>query len=308
MENIYICPKCNNQRSLENCSCGYKINNLDKIYHFLDDSNYTSDFDKIGKFYNTDKENLILDAVAENINNVLNEGVVLDLGSGDGLFTNQLLKYNYKLISIDNSLVMLGKLINNVKNNHENLRVLRADARNIPLIDCSVDLVIANNLLHLVDIPELVIKEMKRVLKTGGMYVQISDGQNSVIIKESSVYDEIINYYTSNYWKLMNEYGFKPKVYPNDFNMHLHIGKEFSFLKSNKTEEFKYSGILRIKDFFNKELFISEYSKIDIPDIIHKKVYDETRLLIEEEFGKDYVNLETRYTAISSSIIDIYKK
>jgi ubiquinone/menaquinone biosynthesis C-methylase UbiE len=55
------------------------------------------------------------------------------------------------------------------------LTVCRANALDIPLMDCSVDATIANSVLHLISAPEIVVKEIHRVLKKGGKFITFDD-------------------------------------------------------------------------------------------------------------------------------------
>lgn len=101
------------------------------------------------------------------------ESTLLELGSGQGTLWEQ--GRNKKLITCkkvvlsDNS----SHMIDILKNKFSNTKILikQIDIMNIPYEDESFDMVIANSMLYHVANLSKAISEVKRVLKTGGIFL-----------------------------------------------------------------------------------------------------------------------------------------
>jgi SAM-dependent methyltransferase len=105
----------------------------------------------------------------------LNEGeVVLDLGSGGGI--DVLLSAKrvgptgkaYGLDMTDEMLALAEK--NKAEAGVENVEFLKGEIENIPLPDCSVDVIISNCVINLSTDKDQVLREAFRVLKPGGRF------------------------------------------------------------------------------------------------------------------------------------------
>lgn len=98
-----------------------------------------------------------------------NDMTLVDMGAGDGYLTRAVSPQVEKVIAVDISGEMLKEL--KKKAAHEgipNIQTLEADGCDIPMEDESVDIVCANMYLHHIEEPILAIKEMSRILKSGG--------------------------------------------------------------------------------------------------------------------------------------------
>ncbi|NIM91479.1 MAG: methyltransferase domain-containing protein [Candidatus Aminicenantes bacterium] len=96
-----------------------------------------------------------------------------DVGAGTGFITEGLIKRGLKVIAVDQSKAMLDKLkLKFPSSSQIDCRI--GEAEKLPVEDDSVDYVFANMFLHHVKNPQLAIKEMTRILKSGGKLV-ISD-------------------------------------------------------------------------------------------------------------------------------------
>ncbi|MDP2666535.1 MAG: class I SAM-dependent methyltransferase [Candidatus Diapherotrites archaeon] len=89
---------------------------------------------------------------------------VLDIGCGNGFFTHYFHEITPNVVGLDLSWVMLGS--------NENRSLIRGRAERLPFEDRSFDLVFCSNLLHHVETPLEVVKEMVRVSKK---YVVLSE-------------------------------------------------------------------------------------------------------------------------------------
>jgi malonyl-CoA O-methyltransferase len=97
-----------------------------------------------------------------------NDLTVLDLGSGTGFFTDLLASRYQQVIGLD----MSKKMLNFAKENrNKTIHWLEADAYKIPLQDNSIDFVYSNLMIQWCDPLDLVLDEIMRVLKPGGLFV-----------------------------------------------------------------------------------------------------------------------------------------
>ncbi len=103
---------------------------------------------------------------------------VLDIGSGSGtdvLFSALATGPKGKVFGIDITDAMIEKARANIeKMGAKNVKILKANATQIPLDDASVDVVTTNGVLNLVPDKKKALEEVYRVLKPGGR-IQISD-------------------------------------------------------------------------------------------------------------------------------------
>ena len=97
-----------------------------------------------------------------------NDLTALDLGAGTGFFTDLLASRYQQVIGVDIS----KKMLNFSKDNrNKSIHWLEADAYKIPLQDNSIDLVYSNLMIQWCDPLDLVLNEVIRVLKPGGLFV-----------------------------------------------------------------------------------------------------------------------------------------
>ena len=97
-----------------------------------------------------------------------NDLTALDLGAGTGFFTELLASRYQQVIGLDIS----KKMLNYAKDHRDNtIYWLEADAYKIPLQDKSIDLVYSNLMIQWCDPLDLVLDEVMRVLKPGGLFV-----------------------------------------------------------------------------------------------------------------------------------------
>lgn len=96
--------------------------------------------------------------------------VAADIGAGTGFITEGLLHRDVKVIAVDQSPAMLGRM--KTKFGAEgNVAYLTGDSSTLPIANESVDAVFANMYLHHVESPPDAIKEMVRILKPGGVLI-----------------------------------------------------------------------------------------------------------------------------------------
>lgn len=107
---------------------------------------------------------------AEIKNHVSEKDVVLECACGTGLLTLPMAQICKELIATDYSDGMLKQVQKKVKE-YSNTTIQKASILEIPFDDNKFDLVVAANVIHLLDEPEKALSEMKRVCKPGGKIV-----------------------------------------------------------------------------------------------------------------------------------------
>ncbi|MEK9522447.1 class I SAM-dependent methyltransferase [Streptomyces venezuelae] len=95
---------------------------------------------------------------------------LLDLACGTGLVTERLTRPGLRVLGADAAHAMLRVAADRAPG-----RVLRADARRLPLPDAALDAVAAVWLLHLVPFAAEIVAETARVLRPGGVLVATVD-------------------------------------------------------------------------------------------------------------------------------------
>ncbi len=100
-------------------------------------------------------------------------GHVLDIATGSGQFIDFLLDGLFsfdEIIGMDTSKKAGAAFAEKFKE-HPNIRFMKMDAAKMDFADASFDIVCISNSLHHMADPELVLTEMKRVLKPGGHFL-----------------------------------------------------------------------------------------------------------------------------------------
>lgn len=203
MKQFYLCPKCKAKMLLPGCdSCGYEIPFINSIYRFCDDISVKLEGNKKYIGYDDIGEDFEPEVTYWDANNTERYGVyavcgdliarkfgteikVLDLGAGLGTASIPLAKNGVYTIAADISTVMLGTAARRAKGRYDNLILTQMNAYDIMLPDESVDIVVENALIHLVNEPELVIKEISRVLKPGGSLIRYRSPRMTLTRKET---------------------------------------------------------------------------------------------------------------------------
>jgi ubiquinone/menaquinone biosynthesis C-methylase UbiE len=94
-------------------------------------------------------------------------GLIVDLGCGSGVFTDQLSRLGYKAVGLDIS----SKLVALGRNRYPGVEFLQGDVEYLPFSSSSLDGVLLSGLVHHLPDPSRCAAEVFRVLKPGGAFV-----------------------------------------------------------------------------------------------------------------------------------------
>jgi ubiquinone/menaquinone biosynthesis C-methylase UbiE len=136
--------------------------------------------------------------------------VVADIGCGNGKYLNLFSTYCYSMIGLDKSFEQVN-LAKDKCSEELNVSVIQADATEIPLVEHSVDVVLACWMLGTIlerDRQEQVIKEMKRICKPGGKIIFIENMPRSEFEALRGRFPDPLNR-TEEYNNFLMEQGFE---------------------------------------------------------------------------------------------------
>ena len=231
---------------------------------------------------------------AECISKMTGDGVVLDLGCGDGCITVPCAKNGTRIVAGDISNSMMTILQERARQNGvslENVTLCRMNALDIPIKDKSVDCVIANSVLHLISNPQKVLNEIYRVLKSGGQFICKEDapGKTPELGKdykaENEMYLRIVNEMYFEYWKELNDRGIAAKKYSWRFDRDAACRALFRDVETTKIERNK-PYFNRLADFWLPRFLGRGFSdQVDVPADLHKMVCDNVTAKCRGKYG-----------------------
>ena len=329
----FKCTSCGSSMSLPLCGCGYGIAISNNVYQLTNDPYIVKDnsakiqyigYEDIGEAYSSGAAFKLMadDEKYNRIANIIHNGTLLDLGCGDGLFTVPLLKRGINIVAMDISDKMLSLLFKRAESagaDTSNLIVCRANALDVPLLDESVDAVIANSMLHLISKPEKVVEEIYRVLKKGGKFISLEDkpttsatyAGNNLSDKEKSdneKHENMIGFFHKRYFEILkNEYNILGTRYSWKFDKEkicngLFADKEVIMIPIVNKMQYSF------KDSFLCRMQAKGYSdQSDVPHETHKVVYDRVLAELVDKYNRDA--LDTVYTGYENDVeITVYIK
>ncbi len=305
---MFLC--CNCKKTLP-CSCGNKVKYKDGIIQLTDmpDLNISTDnkyigYEHIGKYYSgydgTASISMEENIIAKSIIKETGEGIILDLGCGDGYHTIPLIANGATVIGgdISNSMMkILFKKAAYLKLDTSRLTLCRINAYNIPLPDNSVDAVIANSMLHLNSNPERIVKELHRVLKQGGKFICFDDKPTTrkrELIDdggETIEHGKRMSFFHMKYFELLKELGIHGVRYSWQFNRDEVCEGLFKSKKSINIELPHKVVSIPFTAFYNRMKGRGFSDQTAVPQDIHEKVFREVERIIEEKYGKDYKDI-----------------
>lgn len=131
-------------------------------------------------FFNKDYYNPLKTRLKDIVSSY-NPACILDLGSGEGYYTNYLAnELNGEIIGID----IAKEAVKIAAKQNKDVTYIVGSVQDIPLYDKSVDLILNN-------FTPLDLKEINRVLKDKGILVTTKVGKNHLIELKEALYDEV---------------------------------------------------------------------------------------------------------------------
>lgn len=134
--------------------------------------------------------------------------IAADIGAGTGFITEGLIEKNVKVIAIDQSEEMLN-LLKSKFSYCNDLKCIQGVGENIPIGDNSVDYVFANMFLHHIENPNVVLKEMYRILKTNGKLIITDLDEHNFEFLKTEQYDVWMGFNRKDMNNWFEEAGFK---------------------------------------------------------------------------------------------------
>ncbi len=190
----FVCPKCKSPFSLVDggtarCENGHTFDRARKGYYNLLLGSVGGTHGDNGEmvrarrdFLNTGAYQPLADRVAELVALKTDTGTVIDMGCGEGYYTDTI----QKRLSSREGVAVIGfdiskDAVARARGRNPNLELVVASAYKIPLPDGSVDTAV--NMFS-----PLAIDETRRILKSGGTYVMTIVGENHLFSLKSHIY------------------------------------------------------------------------------------------------------------------------
>ena len=130
-------------------------------------------FEKVASQWDQMRKSFFSDNVREEAiaaANIQAGQLAADIGAGTGFITEGLVQKGLKVIAVDQSQAMLNEMKNKL-GTFDNIDYRIGESDDLPIRDETVDVIFSNMYLHHVESPQVAIKEMVRVLKTGGKII-----------------------------------------------------------------------------------------------------------------------------------------
>ena len=313
MYNIFKCPKCGQVLKgfiPSKCECGFTVPVIDGVYQFTDDSPISIDGDGLkwlgyenvgenyepGYFYNKDKDTI---GNSAKLADYLGDGkIVLDLGAGLGIASISFALAGLNVIAADIAQSMLAFAVRRAQKHNvpdDKIVFTRMNGYKLELADKSIDAVIAIDVLHQVDQPELMIDEIKRVLKPDGFFLQYGGSNHLGYTAEQEAanakYSDICRDIESFYDTLINESGYRPFESRDIANAY--INKNFiEFVTLENTGWYAaYNMKWNLKTGLHKTKTRASGVKQLIPDEIHNTAWGKTDEYAKNKYGENYEDI-----------------
>lgn len=327
--NIFKCPKCGrllNGFIPSKCECEYIVPIIDGIYQFTDDKPISVDGDGLkwlgyelvgenyrpGYFYNKDNEKL---GNYVNLAEFLGKDkIILDVGAGVGEFSISIALSGLRAIAADISQVMLAAAEKRAKRHNvpdDKIIFVRMNGYKLELADNSIDAVRAQDVLHQVDKPELMMNEILRVLKPEGYFLHWGGGKNLGFTEEqeeaNAKYNDAQKDIEDFYNKLINKSGYGEPVFSSWEKADECIKENFVEYKPiDDTGAYWCDNIeWTLKWGLHKTKTRAAGSRQLIPDEIHNKIWEKTDKYAKRKYGKNYEDM-TRFYNNTSGVV-LYK-
>jgi len=303
------------------CTCCYETPVINGIYQFTEDAPISTDnnslqwlgYEHVGDNYEPgyfyDKAN---DTVgnSHNLAKFLGKGkVVLDLGAGLGGHAISFALAGLNVIAADISQVMLEHARERAQqHNAANIIFTRMNGYKLALAADSIDAVLEVDMLRQVNQPDLVIDEIKRVLKPGGFLLQYGQSESLGYTKEQEADNDMYNtalWDIQNYYdKQIQESGYIGRIFSGweqaensvkeNFTPHTTIKNTGLYVVNNRQWLLRM-GLHKLK---TKASGVKQF----LPEEIHNAAWENTHAYAISKYGAEYENI-SRWVNSSSSIV-----
>lgn len=170
---IEIYSEIANQTKTENANSCCGVGGCSTVDHEV----FAEDYSKV-KGYNSDADLGLGCGIPTEFAQIKKGDIVLDLGSGAGndcFVAREITGATGKVIGVDMTPIMIKKArINAEKLKFNNVEFRQGEIEDLPVSDCSVDVIVSNCVLNLVPDKEKAFEEMYRVIKPNGHF-SVSD-------------------------------------------------------------------------------------------------------------------------------------
>jgi malonyl-CoA O-methyltransferase len=204
---------------------------------------------------------------------------VVDLGSGTGFFTDILASKYQQTIGVDISSKMLTFA---QENRSKEISWLEADAYHLPFQDNTIDVIYSNLVIQWCDHLDILVKEIMRVLKPGGLFIfstlldgtlhelksswaQVDDEKHVIDFKTAQYIENVFDNSTC---KLLEQ---KSQDLVLEYQNVIHLARELKGLGANHVAKEKGKGLAG-KDKWNK--MTNSYQDFQEPSGIYPATYN----------------------------------
>ena len=325
--NIFKCTECGNILSgfmPSVCGCGYTVPVINGVYQFTKDKPISVKGDGLkwlgyenvgenyepGYVYHKDTDSVgNSDYLAEFIGG---DKMILDLGAGLGVTSISFARSGMRVIAADISQAMLEIAVKRARKHNVSDKIIfaRMNGYKLELADGSVDAVIAVDMLHQVDRPELVIKEILRVLKPDGYFLQYGGSKSLGYTDEQQAanqrYNEAQKDIQSFYDSLITEAGYAEPPFSSWEAAANCIKENFAEFKTlEKTGAYGGENLMewRLKAGIHKVKTRASGSKQLIPDDIHNDAWAKTDNYARTKYGENYEDMIRYYNFTYSMVL-----
>ncbi|MBQ8396781.1 MAG: methyltransferase domain-containing protein [Clostridia bacterium] len=237
MEHNFLCPNCRSKIVLPFClACGHQVPLVNSIYHFCDAESVKLEGEKQYIGYDHIGENFEPEITYWDANHTERYGVyavcgdliakrfgtdicVLDLGAGLGTASIPLAKNGIYTIAADISAVMLATAAKRAGGRFDHLILARMNAYDLMLPDNSMDIVVENAMMHLVDKPECIMQEIVRVLKPNGKLIRyVSPGMplTEKEAEQNKYCSQVLADISDRYYQFLEAHQYRSTVFLQD--------------------------------------------------------------------------------------------
>jgi ubiquinone/menaquinone biosynthesis C-methylase UbiE len=289
LSGAFICPDCGGEipqsggiyimtgdPTISAGNNGYNYIGFDTIASVYDDTRYGDD------------------EVVENLGTVVAEhfppgAVLLDLGAGTGIHTVNLANACSAVYACDISVNMLEKLVLKTSDKGlTNIIPVRANALDLPFPDNTFDAVIAIHLLHLIKNTDMVISEICRTLKPGGVFIStlihFDNNPPSVSGRIDEIYERLGR---QNHIGLIDSPGWsKEEIDPG-------LRKAFPSVKIVSDPRLNFTLPDHPARVWRQIADLTRSSQIDVDKKLHDRVMTELRDILTAEFGPDFLDTQS---------------